>query len=324
MSSSFKESFRKNKWFLFLGIIIIVFSIHLISLNNYYNMLSKKTNFIYYKDIPYVDKYDKRYDLKYNKLDIFVPKNKKENELLPVMIFVHGGAWTDLVTTKANQKNYLLKSIFFTDNNFILVNVDYRLFPSYKFPVFIEDVATSIKWVYDNIEDYGGNKNIIFLKGHSAGAQIVSLISTDESYLKEQGIDLSKIKATILLEGVGYDMLRSKDFDIDSKMVKKYLSLVFGRDDDSLEKASAINYVDRETNIPPMIIFGAENSIFRIAKIEALDFYLKLIDNDKYAEYYIDNKTHINLNRNFGKKNDFTTERTMRFVNRVLENKIKR
>jgi hypothetical protein len=69
-----------------------------------------------------------------------------------------------------------------------------------------------------------------------------------------------------------------------------------------------------------MIIFSAENSIFRIGKIESLDFYLKLINSDVYAEHYIvKGKTHFTLHSNFGEEDDFTTKKTMDFLEKIIE-----
>jgi arylformamidase len=320
-------NFLKNyKYFLFFFIILIISLISIISSYIYYYNLEKNAKFRLYKDILYIENSKNvNYDIKYNSLDIYIPKYIKEGEKLPVMIFVHGGAWTEYFGNKNDRKNFLLKGIFFTDNNFILVNINYRVYPDYKYPTNVKDVAKSIKWVYENIEDYNGNKDLIFLKGHSAGAQLVSLVSTDEKYLKENNLDLSVIKGVVLLEGVGYDILKSREYDLDSQLVNRYLMFPFGEDENILKEASSINHINENRNIPPFLIFTAENTILRIAKIEALDFYLKLIDNNKYAEYSIvPSKNHSTLNKNFGEKDDFTTLKTKDFLKNIINKKIKR
>ncbi len=297
-----------------------------ISSQIYYYGLLDKTNFVIYNDVAYVSTEEKLdYNIKYNSLDIYVPRDQPVDQKMPVIIFVHGGAWTEVFGNKSKFANFLLKAIHFTDNNFIFITINYRVYPDYKFPVHVQDVSKSIRWVYDNIEDYNGNKELIFLQGHSAGAQLVSLVSTDETYLKEQSLDLSVIKGSILLEGVGYDVLRSREFDFDSQIINRYLIFPFGEDENIIKKASSINHITKEKNIPPMIIFTAENTVLRIAKIEALDFYLKLIDNDKYAEYYIvPFRNHSTLNRYFGEEDDFTTNKSIAFLNGIINNRIRR
>jgi len=312
----FKQVLKKYKVLIFFSIVVTVFLISLFSTAVYYRELEKKANFLMYQNVIYNEDENLDFNSKFNSLDIFVPKDIPEDKQLPVMIFIHGGA---------DKENFLLKAIYFTNNDFILVNVNYRVFPNVRFPVYIQDVSKSIKWVYDNIEKYNGDKNKIFLKGHSAGAQIASLISTDERYLKENDLDFNVIKGVVLLEGVGYNISKSKEFDFDSQIVNRYLMFPFGEDEKILREASSINYISEDKNLPPMIIFGAENSILRIAKIEALDFYLKLIEENKYARYFISkNKNHSSLNRYFGEEDDFTTIKTMEFIKDVLDNKIRR
>jgi len=317
---------KKYKYlFLFFILFLLFVIVSIIYTSIYYHQLEKKANFKLYTDIPYINNSnDVNYDIAFNSLDVYVPKELPPNKM-PVIIFVHGGAWTDYFGNKNNLREYLQKGIYFTDNNFVFVNVNYRVFPEYKFPVYVQDVSKSISWVYDNIDIYNGDKDLIFLAGHSAGGQIVSLISTDESYLKKNNLDLSVIKGSILLEGIGYDLLKPRQYDLDSQLVSKYLMFTFGEDENLLKNASAINHVDKNINIPPMILFGAENSIFRIGKIDALDFYLKLINSDHYAEYYIiQQRNHFNLSGNFGEEGDETTIKTQSFLNRIIDNKIRR
>lgn len=53
------------------------------------------------------------------------------------------------------------------ENNFVSVTISYRL--NTLFPVPIMDVAKAFKWVFENIEIYGGDVSKIFVSGHSAG-----------------------------------------------------------------------------------------------------------------------------------------------------------
>lgn len=54
-------------------------------------------------------------------------------------------------------------------NGFISVVPSYRLAKNASHPAQIQDVARAIRWVYDNIESYGGDRSHIYLSGHSAG-----------------------------------------------------------------------------------------------------------------------------------------------------------
>ena len=110
----------------------------------------------------------------------------------PVIVFAHGGSW------RWGQKDYH-RTIGqqFAKSGIVFTTIDYRLYPDVRFPSFPQDVALSVQWVRENISKYGGDRNKIFLMGHSAGAHSVSLVGLDSTYLQELGGDLDWIKGVI-------------------------------------------------------------------------------------------------------------------------------
>ena len=110
----------------------------------------------------------------------------------PVVIFVHGGSW------RWGQKDYhrsIGKQL--ARNGILFITIDYRLYPEVKFPSFPEDVALSVKWARENVSKFGGDKDKVFLMGHSAGGHSVSLVGLDSQYLKKCGGELDWIKGVI-------------------------------------------------------------------------------------------------------------------------------
>lgn len=85
---------------------------------------------------------------------------------------------------------------FVSDQDVVVVSVAYRLnafgFLTYEDPnlpgnLGLRDQSLAIKWVYENIEAFGGDPNQIVLLGHSAGAASVGfhLISMNtRSYIE--------------------------------------------------------------------------------------------------------------------------------------------
>lgn len=115
------------------------------------------------KDISYGDQPSKL-------LDIY--SSKKINKPLPVIMFWHGGSW------QGQDKNgYAFVADYLRSLGAVVVTVKYPLFPDQTFPGFIDDAKEAIDWVAKNIEQHGGDKNKIFLMGHSAGAH-TALIAT--------------------------------------------------------------------------------------------------------------------------------------------------
>jgi len=53
-----------------------------------------------------------------------------------------------------------------------------------KFQAIISDASHATQWVKNNISQYNGDDQNIFLMGHSAGAHLAIMLSMKESYLK--------------------------------------------------------------------------------------------------------------------------------------------
>jgi len=84
----------------------------------------------------------------------------------PVVVFLHGGAWM-----QGSKDQYLFVGEALVSKGFVAVIPNYRLFPDVKFPTFVEDNALALKWVYNNIQRFGGDPNDVYIMGHSAGAR---------------------------------------------------------------------------------------------------------------------------------------------------------
>lgn len=65
-----------------------------------------------------------------------------------------------------------------------------------------------MKWIYENISNYGGDKNKIVLLGHSAGAHLVSLTGTSNLFLPARGIPLTAIKGIASIDTEGYNVVQ--------------------------------------------------------------------------------------------------------------------
>lgn len=123
------------------------------------------------------------------KLNFYYPTNVKN---FSTVIWFHGGGLT-------GGNNELPKELL--NENIAVVSVEYRLAPKVKAPAYIEDAAAATAWVFDNIEKYGGNKNLIFQSGHSAGGYLAMMITLDKKYLQKYKIDANEIAGLIPFSG---------------------------------------------------------------------------------------------------------------------------
>jgi acetyl esterase/lipase len=191
-----------------------------------------------HKDIPYVEKDANERQ----KVDVYSPKGAKD---CPVLFFIHGGAW------KAGSRSQFDKiGRTYAKNGVVFVSTGYRLSPKVQHPAHIEDVAKGFAWTVANIDKYGGNKDAIFVSGHSAGGHLCALLATDEDYLKAEKLSLANIKGAIPVSGVYVISTRMKD--------------VFGEDAEVCKKASPKNHV-RE-GLPPFLVLYAEKDLADLGK----------------------------------------------------------
>ena len=112
-----------------------------------------------YDDICYGD------DPQWNVLDVYRPKGN--DELLPVIISIHGGGW--VYGDKELYSHYCMR---LAQRGFAVVNFTYRLAPENKFPAALEDICKVCHWVMEHGAQYRMDLQNIFMLGDSAGGQL--------------------------------------------------------------------------------------------------------------------------------------------------------
>ena len=128
------------------------------------------------------------------KLDVFTPVAAVSDA--PVLVFFYGGSWKS-----GSKEDYAFAAQAFAAQGFVTVLPDYRLHPEARFPAFLEDGASAVAWVRDNIAAYGGDPRKIVLAGHSAGAYNALMLGLDPSYLVRAGVDPHVVRAVAGLSG---------------------------------------------------------------------------------------------------------------------------
>ncbi len=78
---------------------------------------------------------------------------------------------------------------------------NYRLFPDVNAPEYIKDAAAAVAWVFEHIEEYGGDSSRIFVSGHSAGGYLAAMTGLDRRWLGAHGIDADRIAGLIPFSG---------------------------------------------------------------------------------------------------------------------------
>ncbi len=121
--------------------------------------------------------------------DLYYPENQKG---FSTLIWIHGGG------LEGGEK-YLPKEL--TESGFAIASINYRLSPKASYPDYIEDAAEAVAFIFNTIEQYGGDKNKIYVGGHSAGAYLALMIGLDPQYLAPFNTDPIQIKALFPVSG---------------------------------------------------------------------------------------------------------------------------
>ena len=108
-------------------------------------------------------------------MDVYVPSASKPRPL-PVAVHVHGGGWTSGHRSRGFWFDAIKNTLL--DRGYLVVSLDYRFAPTYKYPTQIQDVGCAIRHLRANASRYGLDPDRIGTWAASAGAQLVALLGT--------------------------------------------------------------------------------------------------------------------------------------------------
>ncbi len=155
------------------------------------------------------------------RMDIYYPTEKGYT----TVVWFHGGGITSgnkFIPEKLKEKGIAV------------VAVNYRLYPKVNCPVYIEDAAAAVAWVFNNIEKYGGDKSKIVVSGHSAGGYLTSMVGMDKSYLEKYNVDADSIAMLVPFSGhtiTHFTVRKEMGIEGTQPIIDKYAPLYFVRSD---------------------------------------------------------------------------------------------
>lgn len=206
------------------------------------------------------------------KLDLYHPKESGE-KLQPVAVYLHGGGWTrgsKRFGTGMFPVGELLK------RGYLVVAVNYRLAPAFKFPAQIEDAKCAIRYLRAHAAELKLDPKRIGVFGGSAGGHLAALLGTADA---SAGFDLSggwtnqssQVQAVV-------DMFGPSDLALGGGFGSAHLGRkVFGAksaDDPVLKRASPVTYATAD-DPPFLVLHGAEDHLVPLKQSERLLAVLK-------------------------------------------------
>ncbi len=116
-------------------------------------------------------------------LDLYLPSKPAADKPLPVVVWIHGGAW--LGGNKSSGRGMLLPLV--ASGNYAGVSVAYRLSGEATWPAQIHDCKAAIRWVRAHAKQYNLDADHIGVWGSSAGGHLVAMLGTSGGVKQLEG-----------------------------------------------------------------------------------------------------------------------------------------
>jgi arylformamidase len=123
---------------------------------------ASRTRLRHIAEVPYGESQKER-------LDIF-PTDASH---APVVIFVHGGAWTEL-----SKADAAFAAETFVAAGIAFVALGFDRIPTVRLPEMVRQVQRAVTWVHTYAVDFGGDASNVHLIGHSSGAHLAAAALT--------------------------------------------------------------------------------------------------------------------------------------------------
>ena len=231
-------------------------------------------------------------------LDVYQPAGRTKGRGAPVVIFMHGGAFVR-GDKQASTEVYDNVLIWFARQGYVGVNIEFRLAPEAAYPCGADDLAGSVAWVRNNIDQFGGDPHTIFVIGHSAGGTHVATFAYDPA-AGHLGRDVAGI--VLISARLAADVLPENP---NAPGVRAY----FGVDESMHAIRSPLNHITAQnaaTSMPVFIVNAEyENPLL---DLYGLDFAHRIAVLRRHAPRYLrlPRHNHISIVAHFN-----TTEDTL-------------
>ena len=134
-------------------------------------------------------------------LDIFRTERSTDGAGAPVFVFIHGGAWRagSAKTYAAPAEMFIRAGVHYVVPDFLWVqDAEGSLLP------IADQVCRAIAWVYENAASFGGDRDRLYIGGHSSGAHLAAVALTTD-WRREFGLPADIIKGGMCSSGM-YDL----------------------------------------------------------------------------------------------------------------------
>ena len=174
---------------------------------------------------------------------LFVYRSERENA--PVQIFVHGGAWH---IGSALGGIYKAESVVNAGGHAVLVEFGDVDDEGVSLADLARQVRSAVAWVYKNAGEFGGDRDQLFVSGHSSGGHLAGVILTTD-WVRNFGLPANIIKGGLCSSGM---------FDLEPVRLSKRDSYLHLTDQEEYELSSQ-RHIDK-LSAPIIIAYATEET----------------------------------------------------------------
>jgi acetyl esterase/lipase len=179
------------------------------------------------------------------KMDIYFPASGGP---WPALLYVHGGSWM-----RGDKSEAMMLAGNMTAQGYLVVSINYRLYPPDRFPAMIEDVKCAVRSLRAHASEYNLDPQRIGAVGVSAGGHLVALLGTSDPSdgwdVGEYPDQSSRVQAVVAMAGV---MDLSRNFpNADIEAMKRV-----GFGEYNVAQASPITHVTSDD--PPFLLIHGD------------------------------------------------------------------
>ncbi|MBT3211975.1 MAG: alpha/beta hydrolase [Planctomycetaceae bacterium] len=117
------------------------------------------------------------------KLDLVLPKNR-EDELSPVVVFIHGGGWRNGDKSSGVFRDYPLE---YASHGYVCASINYRLVDECTILDCIADCKCAVRWLRAHAEEFAIDVDNFGAYGNSAGAHLVAMLGLSATHDELEG-----------------------------------------------------------------------------------------------------------------------------------------
>jgi arylformamidase len=205
------------------------------------------------------------------------------------VLFIHGGS-LEMTGERRDSPAYRHVCEPFVAAGIACASMDYRLAPDHRWPAMPNDVVSAVVALRKMIDAHGGDRQKLFLFGHSSGCHLAAIVGTNGEYLRAQGLSTTDLGGVIAmgctldredaaLRNLTADSIRAP-FSRDASEVAKY-----GTPETWLS-ANPASYVGK--HVPPTLVVVAQAERFMPAVLEqGARFVRRLLEEGVAADLVI-------------------------------------